>query len=339
MSNHYRGFQATAAGTPLILADIELPQISADEVEIEVESCGVCHSDLSVIDNEWANARYPFVPGHEIVGRVRAVGEAVAAVKPGQRVGLGWYAASCMICPACTAGDHHLCAAVKATIIGRNGGFAQRVRCHWRWATPLPEALTAADCGPLFCGGITVFAPLVEFNVRPTDRVGVVGIGGLGHLALKFLRAWGTHVTAFTSSPGKFDEAQRLGAHRCVDSRDAKAVAKLRGELDFILVTANVKLDWNAYLAALAPRGRLHFVGAVLEPLALPAFALIGAQKSVSGSPLGSPAVTAQMLEFCARHAIAPQVERFPLSEVNAALAHVRSGQARYRVVLDNDLG
>jgi uncharacterized zinc-type alcohol dehydrogenase-like protein len=182
-----------------------------------------------------------------------------------------------------------------------------------------------------------VFGPIAHFGIKPTDRVGVVGIGGLGHLALQFLKAWGCEVTAFTSNEGKHEEALRLGAPRTVVSTDAKALAKEAGRFDFILVTANVTLPWGAYLSALAPNGRLHFVGAVLEPVPVPAFALIGGQKSVSGSPLGSPATTAQMLEFCARHGIAPQVERFPMSRINEAFEHLHAGKARYRIVLDAD--
>lgn len=341
MSNvqHFRGFVASAQGAALESRVFAAAAPLPEEVQVRVQSCGVCHSDLSVIDNEWGNARYPFVPGHEIVGTISAVGSAVPpGLAIGQTVGIGWFSGACMVCNACTAGDHNLCVRGQATILGRNGGFAEQLSCHWRWATPIPEGVVLADAGPLFCGGITVFAPIVEFGVRPTDRVGVVGIGGLGHLAVRFLRAWGCDVTAFTSSAAKFEEAQRLGAHRAVDSRNSKAIAALKGQLDFVLVSANVKLDWNAYLAALAPRGRLHFVGAVLEPIPVSVFSLMGGRKSISSSPLGSPAVTAQMLKFCARHQIAPQVERFPLSEVNEALAHVRAGQARYRVVLDNDL-
>ena len=227
-----------------------------------------------------------------------------------------------------------MCREIGATIVGRHGGFADRVRCHWVWAIPLPEGVDANCAGPLFCGGITVFNPLVQFGVKPTDRVGVVGIGGLGHLALKFLNKWGCEVTAFTSTEAKREEALTLGAHHAVSSRDAAALKKLAGCLDFVLVTVNAALDWPAYLATLAPRGRLHFVGAVPEALGIRPGALFGGQKSISGSPLGSPATMVRMLEFCARHRIVPQVEYFPMSEVNAALDHLRAGRARYRIIL-----
>jgi uncharacterized zinc-type alcohol dehydrogenase-like protein len=242
-----------------------------------------------------------------------------------------------MHCDQCLAGDHNLCATAEQTIVGRHGGFADKVRCHWAWATPLPAALDAAKAGPLFCGGITVFNPIVQCGVKPTDRVGVIGLGGLGHLALQFLDKWGCEVTAFSSNPAKSDELHRLGADEIVNSRDAAALGKVAGKFDFILSTVNVPLDWDGYIGALAPKGRLHFVGAVLAPIPVPAFSLIMAQRAISGSPLGSPATTRDMIEFCARHEIAPVTELYPMSQVNDALQHLRDGKARYRIVLQAD--
>lgn len=334
-----RAWAAPAAAAPLVPFSYDPGPLGAEDVEVAVESCGVCHSDLSMLHDEWGRSAYPLVPGHEVVGRVVAVGTAAKGLRVGQRVGVGWYAGSCMHCGSCLGGDQHLCRTSRATIIGRHGGFAERVRAHWAWAIPLPDGLDAASAGPLLCGGITVFSPLIEFGIRATDRVGVVGIGGLGHLALKFARAWGCEVTAFTSNASKRDAALALGAHHVASSRDSDALKALAGRFDLILVTANVALDWPALLAALAPRGRLHVVGAVLEPMPIPAFALIGGQKQVSGSPTGSPRNLARMLDFAARHHIAPTVERFPMSRVNAALAHLAAGKARYRVVLDADFG
>jgi uncharacterized zinc-type alcohol dehydrogenase-like protein len=337
MTDRIRAYAATAPKTALQAFDYAPGALGDEDVEIAISHCGICHSDLSMLDNDWGNARYPLVAGHEAIGTIVALGAHAKGLRIGQRVGLGWMAGSCMHCSQCMSGHHNLCVTGEQTIVGRHGGFADRVRCHWSWAIALPEALDARSAGPLFCGGITVFSPMVEFGVRPTDRVGVVGIGGLGHMALKFLHAWGCDATAFTSSSNKADEARGFGAHHVVTTGDSAALKKLAGTFDFILVTVNVTLDWNALLAALAPMGRLHFVGAVLQPIPVPAFALIGGRKSVSGSPLGSPATVATMLDFCARHDISPQVEMFPMSRINDAIEHLRAGKARYRVVVEND--
>jgi len=339
MSTQIKAYAATAKGEPLKPFEFDPGALRAEQVEIKVSHCGICHSDLSMIDNDWGASTFPFVPGHEVAGTVVAVGDQVKRVKVGDRVGLGWYSGSCMACPQCLAGDHNLCTTAEATMIGRHGGFADRVRCHWVWATPLPEKVETEKAGPLFCGGITVFNPIVQCGVQPTQRVGVIGIGGLGHMALQFLNKWGCEVTAFTSSDSKRQEALKLGAHDTVNSRDSAQMKKLAGSLDFILVTANVPLDWEVILGALAPKGRMHMVGAVLEPIPVPAFTLISAQKTISGTPLGSPATTSKMLDFCARHDIAPTIEKFPMSKVNEALEHLRAGKARYRIVLENDLG
>ncbi|MEZ4387152.1 MAG: NAD(P)-dependent alcohol dehydrogenase [Candidatus Krumholzibacteriia bacterium] len=308
--------------------------LAADDVEIDVECCGICHSDLSMLDNEWGFAQYPLVPGHEAAGKVARVGDAVTHLKVGDRVGLGWHARYCRTCHSCLSGDHNLCATAQGTIVGRHGGFADKVRAMATSVVKLPDGVDMAGAGPLFCGGITVFNPMLQFGLSPTSRAGVIGIGGLGHLALMFLRAWGCEVTAFTSSDAKREEALQMGAHRTVNSRDAAALAAEAGRFDFIISTVNVKLDWNAYLTALSPKGRLHIVGATLEPLDLGAFGLICGQKTVSGSPVGSPAAIATMLEFAARHQIKPVVETFPMAKVNEALDHLRRGKARYRIVL-----
>ncbi len=332
-----KAYAATSPGAPLEPFEFDPGPLGDEQVEIAVDYCGICHSDLSVIHNNWGNARFPLVPGHEVSGRIVAVGDKVKKVKVGDRVGLGWFSGSCMSCPDCLRGDQNLCPNGEDTIIGRPGGFAERVRAHWAWAVPLPDGVDAAKAGPLFCGGITVFNPIVQCGVRPTDRVGVVGVGGLGHLAIQFLNKWGCEVFAFTSSADKKEELRKLGAHHVVDSRDPAQLKPLARSLDFVMVTVNVPLDWNAYIDTLAPRGRLHFVGAVLEPLNIGVFPLLMGQRSVSASPLGSPATTAQMLDFCARHDIAAVTENFGMSQVNEALAHLESGKARYRIVLKND--
>ena len=334
-----KAWAAPAAKARLERFDYDPGPLAPEDVEVAVEYCGLCHSDLSMIDNEWGMGSYPLVAGHEVVGRVVALGSAAKGLQVGQRVGVGWTSASCMHCGCCLGGDQHLCSSLRPTIVGHHGGFADRVRAHWAWTLPLPEGLRAEAAGPLFCGGITVFTPLLDYGIQPTDRVGVVGIGGLGHMAIRFARAWGCEVTAFTSSAAKHDEARALGAHRVASSTDSKAIAALAGSLDLIIVTANVKLDWTALIAALGPRGRLHVVGAVLEPIPVQVFSLLLGQKQVSGSPTGSPTGIAKMLAFCARHGIEPTIETFPMSRVNDALDHLRAGKARYRVVLKNDLG
>jgi uncharacterized zinc-type alcohol dehydrogenase-like protein len=327
---------ATAAKEKLVRQQIDLGPLGDEEVEVRVEQCGLCHSDLSMLGNDWGWSRFPAVFGHEVVGTVVDVGRAAQAVKVGQKVGVGWTAESCMHCRQCLSGEHHLCAQAVPTIVGHRGGFASRVRAHWAWTMPLPDRLDAAESGPLLCAGVTVFGPLAAF-ARPTSRVGVVGIGGLGHLAVKFAAAFGCDVTAFTSSEGKFQEARGFGAHQAVSSRDPEAIKKRAGTLDLILVTANARLDWDSLFGALAPNGRLHFVGAVLEPIPVGAFSLIAGQKNLSGSPVGSIVGTATMLDFAARHRITPQTEHFPMSRVNEAIERLEAGKARYRIILDAD--
>ena len=335
MSASVKAFAVREPNASLEPFEFDPGSLGPEQVEIAVSYCGICHSDLSMMDNEWGMSAYPLVPGHEVVGTITAAGDQVKNVKVGQLVGLGWTSGSCMACHQCLSGDHNLCPNSEATIVQRHGGFADRVRCHWAWAIPIPEQLDSSKAGPLFCGGITVFNPIIQCGVKPTDRVAVIGIGGLGHMALQFLNKWGCEVHAFTSSDSKREEAMRLGAHHVINSRDPDSMKKIAGSLDFVLSTVNVPLDWGAILDTLAPKGRLHFVGAVLEPVPVPAFALIGNQKAISGSPIGSPATTADMLDFCARHHIEPITEMFPLSRVNDAIEHLRAGKARYRIVLE----
>lgn len=324
-------------GKPLEPFEFEPGDLSPDQVDIQVTSCGLCHSDLSMAQNDWHITRYPFVGGHEVVGKVAAVGDQVPNLQVGDTVGLGWFSDSCMHCGPCLDGDHNHCRTREQTIVGRFGGFADTVRCHWVWATPLPSGFNFNEAGPLFCGGITVFNPIIQCGVQPTMRVGVVGIGGLGHLALQFLNKWGCEVVAFTSSESKKEEALKMGAHHTVNSRDDQDLKNIAGSLDFILVTANADLNWDAYFQALAPKGRLHVVGAVPNPIPSQAFVLLANQYTLSGTPLGSPATNRRMLDFCARHDILPVTEHFPFSRINDAFEHLKSGKARYRIVLDAD--
>ena len=308
--------------------------LASNEVEIDVLYCGVCHSDVSVIDREWGAMPYPVVAGHEVVGKVAMVGSGVSDLAVGQVVGLGWHAGYCGTCHACQTGDKNLCSHATSTIMGHHGGFAEQVRAKADSVIPIPDGIDLESAGPLFCGGVTVFNPLVQFDIKPTDKVAVIGIGGLGHMALQFLNAWGCEVTAFTSSDAKRDEALSMGAHDTLNSRDTDEISGAVGRFDFIISTVNVKLDWNLYISTLKAKGRLHFVGATLEPLDIGVFGLIGGQRSISGSPVGSPTTISQMLDFANLHNIKPVIETYDFADINQAIERVRSGQAHYRVVL-----
>ncbi len=329
-----KAYAALKRGQKLQPFEYNPGELKSNEVEIDVKHCGICHSDLSMLNNEWGLTRYPLVPGHEVTGLISRVGKGVTNLKTGDKVGLGWHSGYCMTCPSCLDGDHNMCTLQEATIVGRYGGFAEKVRAQSESVVPLPDGLDMTSAGPLFCGGITVFNPLLQFDVKPTDRVGVIGIGGLGHMAIMFLNAWGCEVTAFTSSDSKKEKALKMGAHHTINSRNSRELKKVTAKFDFIISTVNVKLDWNTYLETLKPRGRLHIVGATLEPLDIGAFPLIMTQRSVSGSPAGSPLSIAKMLDFAARHHISPIIETFRFEQVNEALEKLASGEVRYRVVL-----
>ncbi len=331
-----KAWVAKAAKQPMSLETVDLGPLGGEDVEVAVDYCGLCHSDISVYNNDWGISQFPAILGHEVVGRITAVGPNAKGLQAGQRVGVGWFSSSCMHCRQCMSGSHHLCPQAGITIIGHRGGFASRIRAHWAWVIPLPEKINFPEAGPLLCGGTTVFSPLAMY-AQPTDRVGIIGIGGLGHMAVKFAAAYGCHVTAFTSSERKFDEARKFGAHHVLTSGDSAGIHTLAGSFDLLISTVNVKLDWDALINTLAPNGRLHVVGAVLEPIPVAAFSLIIGQRSVSGSPSGSPVTINAMLDFAARHNIAPQTEHFPMSKINEAFARLESGKANYRIVLDAD--
>jgi len=314
----------------------EVTELTPNEVEIDVLYCGICHSDLSMIDNEWGLSQYPLVAGHEVIGTVVATGNNVTNLETGMTVGLGWHCGYCGHCPSCKTGDQNLCQSAQPTIVSHHGGFADKVRADAASLIRIPEGIDLKSAGPLLCGGITVFNPMVQFDVKATDKVAVIGIGGLGHIALQFLNAWGCEVTAFTSNEAKRKEALDLGAHKTLNSRDQGDIEAAAGSFDFIISTVNVKLDWNLYVTTLKPKGRLHFVGATLEPLDLGVFPLIAGQKSISGSPVGSPSTMEKMLNFANLHQIKPKVEIYPMSKINEALDHLRAGKARYRIVLSN---
>ena len=337
MSNKIRAYAAHAAEGKFEPFEFEPGDLGSEHVEIKVSHCGICHSDLSMLNDEWGMSKFPFVGGHEAVGKVIALGENARGLEIGDKVGLGWNSETCMHCDNCISGFHINCPELEGTIVERHGGFADRVRCHWAWAEKLPDSLDISKAGPLFCGGITVFNPFVQNNIKPTDKVGIVGIGGLGHLALQFADKWGCEVTAFSTSPDKADEAKEMGADLVVDTRSDSDLESLAGKFDMILSTVNVPLNWELYFKALAPKGKLHIVGAVLEPISVMSFNLIAGQKSLTGTATGSPDVVRKMLEFCARHNIETVTEDFKMSEINEAFEHLRNGKPRFRIVLEND--
>lgn len=330
----FDAFAALSARDKLTEFTYEPAPLNTNDIDIDITHCGICHSDLHLIDNDWQMSRYPLVPGHEIVGTVTAVGEGVTHLKKGERVGVGWQRGSCLNCEFCRRGEENLCPKTQATCVGAYGGFAKTIRLDSRFAFSIPAGLKSENAAPLLCGGITVFAPLVHYNVKPQHRVGVIGIGGLGHLALQFTSKWGCEVTAFSSSKDKEAEARAFGATKFVDSSDLKNLKKVRGTLDFIISTVHVDLDWNAYLDCLRPNGKLCFVGVPSQPISVPVFNLIGPQKSIVGSNTGGRPLIAEMLEFAARHGIEAKTEVVPMTSVNEALDRVRANKARYRMVL-----
>ena len=330
-----KAYAAYKSGDPLQAFEYDPGLLGSKEVEIDVKFCGICHSDLSMIDNHWGMSSYPLVPGHEVVGVIATVGSEVTALQPGQNVGLGWHAKYCNQCSLCHSGDQNLCAQSTPTIVGHHGGFADKVRADANSVVPIPPGIALESAGPLFCGGITVFNPLIQFDIPPTAKVAVIGIGGLGHMALKFLHAWGCEVTAFTSSAAKRTEALSLGAHYTLNSRDSREIAQVAGKFDFIISTVNIKLDWNLYLSTLKAKGRLHFVGATLDPLDIGVFGLLQAQRQISGSPVGSPESITKMLEFVDLHNISPVIEKYKMADVNVAIAKLRANKAHYRIVLE----
>jgi alcohol/geraniol dehydrogenase (NADP+) len=330
------GLAVHAAGAQLVAYKYDPGELKANEVEVKISHCGVCHSDIALIDNDWGYSKYPFIPGHEIVGIVSAVGSGVMDRKVGERVGIGWQADSCGICEWCRRGEEQLCVQAQPTCVGRNGGYADSVRVNSKFAIPVPEGLESENVAPLLCAGITVYSPLRNHGVRPSSRVGVVGIGGLGHIGLQFAKAFGAEVTAFSTSKDKEEEARKMGADQFVDTRDMGALKKVARSFDFLLSTVSADQDWQALVNCLRPKGTLCIVGVPPSPVTLQAYPLISGQKSVSGSNTGSPGDLHEMLDVAARHGVKAMTERFPMAKANDAIAKVKKSKVRYRAVLAN---
>jgi alcohol/geraniol dehydrogenase (NADP+) len=332
-----QGLAVYAAGAELLSYRYDPGKLGPHEVEIAITHCGICHSDLHLISNDWGISQYPFIPGHEIVGTVAAVGAEVRSLEEGERVGLGWQSNSCGQCEWCTRGMENLCPAAEGTCVHRNGGYAERVRANARFVIPIPAALDSEQAAPLLCGGITVYNPLRTHGVNPSSRVGIVGIGGLGHMAIQFARVFGAEVTAFSTSAEKEKEARSLGAHRFVHTRESRALKEVAGSLDFVLSTVNADQDWGVYVQSLRPTGTLCFVGVPPSPVTLHAFPLIAGMRAVTGSPIGSPSRIREMLDVAARHHVGAITQVFPMAKVNDALAKVKKNKVRYRAVLANE--
>jgi uncharacterized zinc-type alcohol dehydrogenase-like protein len=318
MSNTIKGFAIMQKGGKFEQFEWNAGELKSHDVEIKVTSCGICHSDLSMVNNDWGNTQYPFVGGHEVYGTVARLGPDVKSLKVGQRVGLGWGAEYCGICTWCRRGDDSLCEDQTATIVNHHGGFANLVRCVENAVIPIPDGYEGDEIGPLFCGGITVFGPILEY-AKPEFNVGVIGMGGLGSMAVQFLADFGCNVTAFTSTPSKAQFAKDLGARDVISSVDEKELNANTGRFDLIISTVNVKLNWNLIIGTLNKRGRLHVVGAVLEDLSISIFPMLMGHRTLSASPTGSVEQMKTMLAFAKRHNIKPAVTVYPFDKINEA--------------------
>lgn len=328
-------WQCDEARGPLAATEIDIGAPAADEVEIAIEWCGLCHSDLHLIDNDWGTDAYPLVPGHEVIGRISAVGGQVSDLAVGDSAGVGWQSDSCRQCEYCEAGEENICTRVSPTCVGRPGGFAERIRVPARFVFRIPEGMHEPATAPLLCGGITVFAPLIRNGIGPGSRVAIAGYGGLGHLALRFAVAMGAEVTMISNSADKRDAALADGAAEFMLFDDCGERKQHARAFDFMLSTISANRPWQDYLAMLKPHGTLCMVGAPPEPLQIRAGALIGGQKAVAGSAIGGSRDMRKMLDFAARHDVSAQVEVLPASRINDAIDKLRGGNVRYRMVLE----
>jgi uncharacterized zinc-type alcohol dehydrogenase-like protein len=314
------------------------------DVEIEILYCGVCHSDLHHVRNEWRNTIYPIVPGHEIVGRVKRVGNRVAKFKPGDLTAVGCMVDSCRTCPSCQAGLEQYCASFPTLTFNSEdkhlgghtfGGYSTNIVVDEAFVLRVPTGLDLAAAAPLLCAGITTYSPLRHWKVGPGQKAGIVGLGGLGHMGVKFARAFGAHVVLFTTSAGKIADGLRLGAHEVVVSKDADAMKKHQGSFDFILDAVSAQHDVNAYLSLLKLDGTLTLVGAPPQPLPVAAFNLLVPRRNFAGSCIGGIAETQEMLDFCAAHRIVSDIELIPMQKINEAYDRMLKQDVRYRFVID----
>jgi uncharacterized zinc-type alcohol dehydrogenase-like protein len=338
-----KAYSATSAKSPLAATTISRREPTADDVQIDILYCGVCHSDLHFARNEWHGTVYPAVPGHEIVGRVRSVGASVKKFKAGDIVGVGCLVDSCRTCPECRAGLEQYCpdwvgtygATDKHLGGGTLGGYSQGIVVTQDFVLRIPANLNPAATAPLLCAGITTYSPLRKWKVGPGQKVGIVGLGGLGHMGVKFARAFGAHVVLFTTSPGKAADAQRLGAHEVVVSKDEAQMATHAGSFDFILDTVSAAHDMNTYLGMLKRDGNLVLVGAPENPLPVAPFSLIFRRRSFSGSLIGGLPETQEMLDFCGQHGITSDIEMIRMDQINEAYERMLRSDVKYRFVIE----
>jgi alcohol dehydrogenase (NADP+) len=339
-----KAYSAAGATSPLARTTIRRRDLSERDVQIEILYCGICHSDLHMVRNEWGGGTpYPIVPGHEIVGRVTKVGSAATKHKPGDLVGVGCMVDSDRTCPDCQAGLEQFCPNQVLTYASPDkrlggftyGGYSESIVVDEHFVLRVPSHLTPAGAAPLLCAGITTYSPMRHWGVGTGNKVGVVGLGGLGHMGVKLAHGFGAHVVVFTTSEEKKDDALRLGADEVVVSKNADEMQKQAGSFDFILDTVAADHDINAYLNLLRRDGNLTLVGAPPKPLAVAAFPLILGRRSLSGSPIGGIAETQEMLDFCGKHNITADVEVIPIQKVNEAYERLLSSNVKYRFSID----
>lgn len=330
----FHGYAAQGPGKKLESFDFEAAPLGPSDVEIAVSHCGICHTDVHLVNNDWGLSAYPLVPGHEAVGEVSAIGSAVKSLKPGDRVGVGWLSATCGHCEQCAGGHENNCASWQPTCLGRPGGFADRMRVDHRWAFEIPKGLASDEAGPLMCGGATMNTPLQDHDVRDGARVGIVSVGGLGHMGIQFARARGCKVTAFSTTPEKEAECREMGAEDFVVLTDEASLAARTGTQDFIVTTTPTDLPWDTMLGLLRPRGTLCLVGVPASAVQFQAFPMIAGHKRIVGSNTGSRAGIKSMLETAAKKGVRPLIERHAMSGVNAAMERVAKNHVRYRAVL-----
>ena len=328
---------ANSKGTKLEPGVIELPEMAEDHVRIRVTHCGLCHSDIHLMQDDLGISQYPMVPGHEVVGIVEAVGRKVTHLKEGDRAGVGWLSNSCGHCTQCERGEENLCAESEALIVKSRGGFADKVDVFGHFAYAIPEGLSSENAAPLLCAGITVYNPLKRFLTKENMTVAVVGIGGLGHLGLQFAKKMGAKVIAISHSDNKKDEALGLGADIFVNSENEVDVESVTGNIDLIIDTVSAKHDFEKLFNMLAPNGTLCVLGITNEAIKLLPAQFILSQKKVTGSAVGSPRDMLEMLDFAAKHDIKTQTELMPMPQINQAIEKLLRNEARYRIVLVNE--